>query len=127
MIYSFEITTPANTLESDKKITRLKLTEGILQQIDIVFPVGCATLAYIAFYEGGHQVFPTNPDESFHSDDDRISFKEALRIEREPYEFVARTYNLDTIYSHTIIVRLGILRRDDILGLWVPWAVEEIK
>jgi len=125
MVYSFAITTPANTPQASKKKTDLKLTLGIIHQLDIVFPTGCAGLAYIAINHGLHQVWPTNPEEYFHTDGETITFKEFYELTTEPYILSVYTYNLDDTHSHTVIVRLGILKKSELQGLWLPWHEEE--
>ena len=127
MIYSFAITTPANTPFSNMQRTELKLTAGIIHQIDIVFPTGCAGLAYIAINDGLHQLWPTNPEEFFHTDGETISFEEFYRLNRDPYILTAYTYNLDDTYPHTIIVRFGILKQSEIQGIWLPWSEEVLE
>lgn len=127
MIYSFAISTDANTAKADEKITKLKLTAGIIHQLDIVFPAGCAGLAYIALFHGLHQVWPTNPDEYFHTDGETLSFKEFFQLPTEPYVIEAKTYNLDDTYNHAIIIRLGMLKQSEIQGVWLPWSEEVIE
>jgi len=127
MIYSFAISTPANTPKATPVETNLKLTAGIIHQIDILFPTGCAGLAYIAINDGLHQVWPTNPDESFHTDGETISFKEFYELKSSPHILTVFSYNLDDTYDHDIIVRLGILKESEIKGVWLPWSEETIE
>jgi len=115
MIYSFDISTPANTPDTDIQKTDLKLTRGVIHQLDIVFPTGCAGLLYVAINLGLFQIWPTNPDEYFHTDGETISFREHFELIFEPYILTVHTYNLDEEYSHSVIIRLGILPRKFIL------------
>jgi len=127
MIYSHDISTPKNKEKADEQITELKLTAGIIHQVDIVFPSGCAGLASIALFHGLHQLWPTNPEEYFHTDGETISFKEFYRLTTEPYIIEAKTYNLDTAHAHSIIVRIGLLKQSEIQGVWLPWSEEVIE
>lgn len=126
MIYSFSITTPKSTVEANKAKTELKLTGGIIHQVDILFPTGCMGYAYIAINDGLHQLWPTNPDEYFHTDGETISFEEFYDLKYGPHVLTAYTYNLDEKYPHTIIVRLGVLRMGELKGVWFPWSGEEL-
>lgn len=110
MVYSFDITVSANTLESDKQETRLKLTYGIIHQIDIIFPRGCAGLVYCHLNDALHQVFPTNPDGDFSGDGFPITGKIFHEVAEEPFELQAWTWNKDDTYDHTITVRIWILK-----------------
>jgi len=124
MIYSFNISTPANTLEADRVKTVLKLTAGIIHQLDILFPTGCAGLLYVALNHGLHQVWPSNDKEYFHTDGDKISFKEFYELKSDVNTLDVYTYNLDDTYPHAIIIRLGLLKQSEIQGLWLPWSEE---
>ena len=124
MIYRFSFTIPANTTEDNKIRTDIKLTKGIVHQIDIVFPPGCFALAKIAINDGLHQVWPSNPGQYFASDGEVISFKEFYELREEPHTLAVFTYNLDDTYSHTLVLRLGVLRRDELQGVWIPWSEE---
>jgi len=124
MIYSFAIETAITYSATNKLKTDLKLTAGIVHQIDIVFPTGCAGFLYVAINHGLHQVWPTNPNESFHTDGETISFKEFYELVGTENEMFVYTYNLDDTYAHSVIIRLGILKQSEIQGLWLPWSEE---
>ncbi len=126
MIYSFSITTPANTPESSRKKTEVFLTKGIIHQVDFVFPRGSAGLLYLALASGLHQLWPTNPEEYFHTDGETISFKEFYEVKEKPMALQIYTYNLDDAYEHTVVVRIGLLKRGQIQGVWLPWSEEVI-
>lgn len=115
MIYAFHIATPANTTEADPLKTQLQLCQGVIHQVDIVFPPGCAGLAHLKILKGVHQAFPTLPATHFAGDDDILSYREHLELSHEPYILDAITWNEDDTYSHTITVRLGILKKKNIL------------
>ena len=115
MIYSFTILTPKNTPETDKQKTTLKLTKGIIHQIDIMFPSGPRRVMRLHINDALHQVWPSNPEASFGSDNETISFREHVEISREPYSLTAYTWNTSTKWDHTIVIRLGLLKRQFIL------------
>ncbi len=124
MIYSFAISTSANTALANRQKTELKLTAGIIHQLDIVFPTGCAGLLYVAINHGLHQIWPTNPGEYFHTDGETLSFKEFYELATSPFFLSVYTYNLDDTYAHSAIIRLGLLKRDAIQGIYLPWSGE---
>jgi len=115
MIYSFAVSTPANTAEADRQKTDVKLCQGVIHQIDIVFPTGLAGLLYVAINHGLYQVWPSNPGEYFHTDGETISFREHWELLYPPFYTSIYTYNLDDTYPHSVIIRLGILPRKFIL------------
>ncbi len=127
MIYSYEIITPPNTTIQNQKITELKLTTGIIHQVDVLFPPGPTGLLYTAIFYEGTKIWPSNPDEYFHTDNDIITFREAFRIKSAPNILKVKTYNIDDTYEHRVIIRLGILRRSEITGRWGRWNVEDLR
>jgi hypothetical protein len=126
MIYSFTIATAITYSATSKLKTDLELTAGIIHQIDIVFPTGCAGLLYVAINHGLHQIWPTNPGEFFHTDGESISFKEFYELQPGSNVLSVYTYNLDDTYEHSVIIRLGILKPSEIQGVWLPWYEEEV-
>lgn len=115
MIYSYTITTPKNTLEGDKQKTTLKLARGIIHRVEFVFPPGPAGLLHLHINDALHQRWPSNTGENFASDDENIGFHEHLELSREPLELQAYTWNLDDTYPHTVIIRIGLLKRQFVL------------
>ena len=125
-IFVYAITTPANTAVADKIKTDIKLSQGIIHQLDIVFPPGPQGLCHLTINQALHQRWPSNTDQTFHNDSTTISFKEHLPLLFEPFELQAFTYNLDETYEHEIIIRIGILP----VHVLAPWLLpfdERIK
>jgi len=119
VIYSWDLTTPANTPENVPKEWTLEMAYGVIHQVNIIFPAGCCGLARIKIFRGVNQVWPSNPESSFAGDDEVVSFREFFSLETKPYQLEAITWNEDDTYDHTIIVRLGLLRRE-YLGAFPP-------
>ncbi len=119
MIYSFAVSIPANTSKDNKQKTVLELTAGVIHQVEIVFPIGCAGFAFASIASGVNQVWPTNPGEYFNGDNESISFKEFYSLKIEPYHLDILSYNLDDTYDHTVIIRLGILKASKLRGVWI--------
>lgn len=87
----------------------MKITRGTINQVDIVFPPGPAALLHVVINRGLHQIWPSNPSETFASDNDIISLRESLDIFTAPYLLKAFTWNLDDTHEHNIIIRIGVL------------------
>jgi len=108
MFYVFPITIPANTAETAKQKTTLKLTRGKITQVQVHFPSGHVGLTHIGLNCGLHQFLPTNPEATFSSSGETISITEDFALESGAYELEAYTWNEDTIYEHTITVRVQL-------------------
>jgi len=126
MIYRFSIKTPKNTPEKNKIKTDLKLTAGVIHQVDIQFPPGPEALLHVQIHHGLYQVWPSNPEESFASDAVTITFREFYDFTETPYVLSVYTWNEDDTYDHEVIIRLGILPKEALDPFLVPWK-ERVK
>lgn len=115
MIYRYSISTPADTAIAAPKRTDLPVALGVVHQIDILFPPGPKGYLHLKIKRGLHQIWPSNSEEWFSSDADRISFREHFEITSKPAQLEAYTYNESTTYAHTVIIRIGVLKRKFIL------------
>ena len=108
MFYVFPITTPANTAETAKQKTTLKLTRAKITQIQVHFPSGHVGLTHIGLNCGLYQFLPTNPEATFSSSGETITITEDFVLDSGAFELEAWTWNEDTIYDHTITVRVQL-------------------
>ena len=109
MLYTTDITTPANTAEADAVKTTLKLTHGIVHRVSIGFPDGCAGLAHLQLYRFEHQVWPTNSEADFNWNNVNLEWDDYFELLKGPFTLMAKTWNEDDTYQHIITVRLGIV------------------
>ena len=109
MFYRYSLTVPASTPATAPVILTCALTHGIVHQVEVAFPPGCAALVHVSLWRYEHQVWPTNPDESFAWDNYTIVItNEAFGITEVPYELSLRAWSEDTAYPHTIVCRVGV-------------------
>jgi len=127
MIYRFSKEVVSGTAKDSPAVLDIALGVGIIHQVDFVFPPGCAGLAGVAVWQGVHRLWPSYSDEFFSTDGETISFKEFYEVKKGLQVFTMYFYNLDDTYNHTIFVRFGLLRRDQIQGVWLPWSEEVIE
>ncbi len=120
MIYAYDITTPANTAQSTPVRTPLKVTKGLVYQVEIEFPPGPLGLCHVSIFDGGYQVWPSNPDFDFHGDNGMIVFPDTYLKLAEPYEFTAITWNEDDTYDHQIHIRMGMASDEVFMARYLP-------
>ena len=111
MIYIKNITIPANTLKTAYRSDYLWLQYGTIHQVELNFPSGCAGLVGLRLKQGSHQVIPSNAGSWFIGDNVNISFPENYLMYSSPYYIEIQSYNEDELYPHTVILRVGLLRR----------------
>ncbi len=78
----------------------------------------------MALNHGLHQIWHSNQGEFFHTDGEPISFKEFYELPSAENGLSVYTYNVDDTYPHSVIIRLGILKKSELQGLWLPWTEE---
>jgi hypothetical protein len=114
MFYSVDVPVPANTPESAPVLQELKLTAGVINRIEVQCPAGNQALLKSQIYYHEHQAWPTNPDGSFSADDYVIAFDEYFPLDEEPYTVKIKAWNLSTKLPHTVTVRIGVIRPEDV-------------
>ena len=115
---------PANTLEATPESEFVLLVAGVVQEIEIWFPSGCAGLVHLQVCDRGHQLYPREPGESFVGDDWHIAIKESLDIEGEPYGLTLVGWSPGTTYDHGVYVHFEIVPH--VVSIPVPVEVVEI-
>ncbi len=117
MFYDFAITVPADTALATPVTQDMQLTAGVVHQVEIGFPSGCAGLVHVRIGQPEATYLPTNPEGSFASDGYVIRFNEHKELSAGSNLLTAFAWNLDDTYPPTITVRIGVLPRDAVLVL----------
>jgi hypothetical protein len=108
VFYAFAITVPANTYQNAPNKTVLQLTAGTITQVQVHFPSGCVGLVYVQLSVGLYQLFPSNAEGSLSSDNESISWTDAIDLTQTPNQVICTAWNLDTVYQHTVTIRIGL-------------------
>lgn len=87
----------------------LKLGRGILTEVRIVFPPGCAGLVHCRLLHQAHQLAPTNPEGDFSGDTYPQVYSEYFELFATPYLLVLEAWNDDDTFAHTIYLSLTVL------------------
>ena len=114
MFYDFSVTVPANTLDSAPVSQQLKLTEGVVQKVSILFPPGPHGMVKVRIMSDGHQLLPTNPEGYFASDNEIINIDEWYPLGAGSNVLRIIASSPGTSYDHTISGRFGVLRPEEI-------------
>ena len=112
MNYAVALTIPASTAEADAVIEEIRLPQGVVQKVSILFPAGCAALAHVVVYEYEHQVWPTHFELNYVGDDVLIEFPADHDLPDEWNLFSVRGWNEDTVHEHTPIVFITVLEAE---------------
>lgn len=110
MIFEYDLTVPASTSESSPVSVEMDLAYGVVHRLEVFFPPGCHNLVKVIIRRGVHQVWPTNPDGRLKADAFTISYPVWHEMFDRPYRLIADGWSDDTVYPHSITVRLGMQR-----------------
>jgi len=115
MLYSKDITVPANTAETAKQTTDLKIADGVIHKVSILFPTGCVCLVKIQMFEGGHQFISSTEGQYLSGDGEAVDIPEFYEIKGGPRYITIKTWNLDDTYDHTLQIRIYVLPKEYLL------------
>lgn len=110
--YAFEITIPLSTSQVNAIDTELILSGGIIDEIAIGFPPGCSSLAKVQLLYENSVIFPANPDSAYAWDNIIIEFNPRYLLPEINSTLVARCWNLDDFYEHTLTIMINIIERN---------------
>jgi hypothetical protein len=116
MIYDLAITVPKNTAKTAPVTEELLVHPGIVKQIDIMFPRGCAGLAHVRIFRSLQQLWPAYEEQSFAGDGFNLSWPEEYHVDDPPYAFDVVCWNDDDTFGHVVTVRMAVLPRDSAGG-----------
>lgn len=81
MFNVFDHSVVAADTEANPHLETMKLSAGVIHQVDILFQDGCDHLANVQIFHGGHQVWPSNRGKAFRGNATAVSFREYYELE----------------------------------------------
>ena len=74
--FSFTITTKEDTPKTEKKITKIKLSVGVIHTVRIRIPGGQKGVCHTQILHNKTHIAPTNSSGDFHGDGEKETYKE---------------------------------------------------
>ena len=115
MFYEYAITVDANTTEAEPNTQSLKLAHGIIQRIEVQFPIGTRALTHCRLTHHTFGQLPSNKQGSFATDGYIIEVTSPIEFFKAPYSVKAICWNDDDTYPHTITLRFDIVESKPVL------------
>lgn len=113
MLYKYDVCVAGGLPHPWPKLAPLELkanlASGVVSQVMIEFPAGCAGLVGCRISRGLFQLWPLTAHEWFISDDFTVDFKEELVLDEGPCILRIEAYNEDDTYDHTLKVSFSIV------------------
>lgn len=117
MWYDFAVDVPANTLYSAPITQEMKLSVGVIHHVEVGFRYGPNHEVGVRIVQGGHQLWPTNPDSDFRGDGYALILNESYKLEVGNNIIKAICYSPGTSYDHRVFIRIGVLSQEEVAPL----------
>lgn len=123
MFYVFTCTPLQHTTEATPTPTLLRLTPGIIHQVDVLFQDGCDHAEHVQIWDRNFMLWPSNRGENLRGNATVISFREFYEIVPAHTILTAKTWTAeDTADIVEVIIQIGLLPKRIIQ----PMAFEEL-
>jgi len=114
MIYRLEETISSNTPQTAPEVFKLAVTKGVITNVWVFFPWGCANLVGVQIWYEGFQLWPISKGEWLRGNDILFHFEDPYKVETEPTFLRIKAYNEDDTYDHTPWVMLEVVKQEEI-------------
>jgi len=111
MFYAFTHTITTADVITAKKQLNLKLTAGVIHQVDVLFQDGCKHEVNVQIFQGDHQLWPSNRGSTMKGNATVISFREFLDLKSGVNELTAFIWGDGTITAVDVIIHIGLLSK----------------
>ena len=125
MLYSKQITLTAGKTEATATKKYFKVNKGVISNMWITFPAGCAGLVKLRIYHEGHPFVPVNADNYIRGNNYTFQFPVMFEITEEPMRLTVEAWNEDATYSHTIDILFLILPKGVVLPVGATEGILE--
>ena len=112
MLYEYDLTVTALKPQDDPAEVELVLTKGVINRVEVQFPIGTRGLVHVQIYRGGHQLYPTNPDGNIKADGWPVVWDEHEELTDEPLTLKAIAWSTADTYSYDVTIRVNLLPLD---------------
>jgi len=123
VIYVEELTIPAQTTKEVCVRVPLPVVDGVISEVNVLFPDGCKGLVGVRIYDYEHIIYPSNPDHWLIADDEVIHWSDDYQMSGSPFELGLEGYNLDDSYEHTIYFRFVVIEasKASVMNKFTDW------
>ena len=108
MLYSFDVTIPAGTLEASAVELLAEMAPGIITQVEVIVPEGVAGFAFSRALYANHPLWPANAGAAFTGDGWPIRWEGEWPLLREPLALRLFGWAPNARFSHTITWRFAL-------------------
>jgi len=122
VFYVFSHTPTAVLTEKTATELQLRMTAGVIHQVDVLFQDGCAHETFVQIFQADFQIWPTNRGEYLRGNATVVSFREFYELVPGGALLTAHIWSTLTTDWKEVIVQIGLLPKRIIQ----PMAFEEL-
>jgi len=111
MFYVFSKLPESGKDKDDPLSLDMKLTAGVIHQVDILFQDGCNHETFVQIFHGGQQLWPSNQGEYLRGNATVVSFREFLELSGGDNLLRAEISTDLTADIVEVIIQIGLLPR----------------
>lgn len=111
MFYAFSYTPDADDTAENPAEIELRLTAGIIHQVDILFQDGCVHQVFAQVWHAGVQLWPSNRGEKLRGNATVISFREFYQLFPGDTILTLKIWTTLTEDFPEIILQIGLLSK----------------
>jgi len=112
MFYVFSYTPTAADTEASPYVLDMRLTAGVVHQIDILFQSGCGHEEFVQIFHGNLQVWPSNRGEKLRGDATVLSFRDFFLLGAGSVRLQAKIWTTLAADFKEVIIQMGVLPRE---------------
>lgn len=122
MFYVFSYTPGASDTEVNPHELKMKLTAGVIHQVDVLFQDGCNHEEFVRIFDDNYQAWPTNRGEKLRGNATVVSFREFYELSPGNNELTAKIWTTLSSDFKEVIIQVGLLPKKIIQ----PLSFEEL-
>ncbi len=108
MLFAYDLTVPANTLEAEPAEQEARLVTGDVTRIGVLFRDGPAWLVHAVVEDGLHRLVPANPDGTINDDGGVVWSTMRYPLVGNPPSLMLRAWSPGTLYPHILTFYLDV-------------------
>ena len=122
MFYTFAYTPGAGDTEASPHELSMKLTAGVIHQVDILFQDGCDHEIFVQVYDDNFQLWPSNRGEKIRGNATVVSFREFFELIPGNTVLTVKIWTTLAADFKEVIVNIGLLPKRIVM----PFSFEEL-
>lgn len=122
MFYTFAYTPSAADTEDSPHELSMKLTAGVIHQVDILFQDGCDHEIFVQVYDDNFQLWPSNRGEKIRGNATVVSFREFFELVPGNTVLTMKVWTTLAADFKEVILNIGLLPKRIVM----PFSFEEL-